>query len=203
MGVKRYRRRDLIHQRFVDGGIEVGRLAFPVFIDILRRLFVGHDEFQLQHGLHERKDFQVHGVGAVHVLEVVGLAFLSVTKLAAVVLDVRGNFVADTLGNVDIEIIEALSALARDDVEGVVVLAGNVAKEPVFQKTGKQFFAVDIMQPVVDRRTHFEQRSLGQSRFHFIEHKKYDQFIDGRLALNLHLYAPKIYRGQNFILYYT
>ena len=45
-----------IHERVVDGGIQFGRLTFPVFIDILRRFLVGNDEFEFEHRLHGREN---------------------------------------------------------------------------------------------------------------------------------------------------
>ena len=93
----------LVYKIFIYDGIDVRSLQFPFFIDILCRLAVGHDKFQLQHGLSRGEDAQEYGVSAVFVLIIVRFALLAVAVPRAVVFDEDGNFFARALRNIDIK----------------------------------------------------------------------------------------------------
>ena len=92
----------LINQSFVYNGVQFGCLVFPLFINVICRLFIGYDKLQFQHGLNGGKDLQKNGVSAVFVLIVVRLAFLLVAELGAVVFYKAGNFFPRAFGNIDI-----------------------------------------------------------------------------------------------------
>ena len=74
--------------------------------------------------------------------------------------------------NIDIEIVEAFSAVAGNRVQFIVVVGRNTANKAVFQKTGEQFDTVHIIQPRIAGSAHFQNGALRKRRFHFIEHEK-------------------------------
>ena len=55
----------------------------------------------------------------------------TVAELTAVVLYERGNFITDTLGDVDVEVVQAFSAFACNNEQRFFFGRGNTAKETV------------------------------------------------------------------------
>ena len=146
-------------------------LELPFFVDVLRSLAVGHDEFQFEHRLCGREDAQKDGVSAVLVLIVIRFALLAVAIARAVVLDENRDLFAGALRNVDVKIGEAASSVGRDGVERVVVGLYRT-DEPVFEQLVDDHHAVHVIDPVVAGRTHVDDRPLGKRALHFIEDEK-------------------------------